>query len=46
MGAAGRPSELKSFAGTWHSDEADASFTIVVEGGQAFLVQRPTTRGH
>ena len=38
------PDELKSFAGTWHSDEADASFTVVIEGGQAFLVQRPTTR--
>jgi CubicO group peptidase (beta-lactamase class C family) len=38
------PAELKSFAGMWHSDEADASFTIEVAGGQAFLVQRPTTR--
>ncbi len=38
------PDELKSFSGIWHSDEADASFTIVAEGGQAFLVQRPTTR--
>src|SRR5262245_36667859 len=38
------PEDLKSFAGTWHSDEADASFSIVVEGAQAFFVQRPTTR--
>jgi CubicO group peptidase (beta-lactamase class C family) len=38
------PTELKSFAGRWHSDEADASFTIVVDGEQAFLVQRPATR--
>lgn len=36
--------ELKSFAGVWHSDEADASFTIVVEDGKAFWVQRPATR--
>jgi len=36
--------DLQSFAGVWHSDEADASFTIVVEGGQAFFVQRPATR--
>ncbi len=38
------PDELKAFAGVWHSDEADASFTIAVENGQAFFVQRPTTR--
>lgn len=38
------PDELKSFAGTWYSAEADASFTIVIEGGQVFLTQRPTTR--
>src|SRR6185436_16123408 len=38
------PAELKSFAGRWHSDEADASFTIAVEGEQAFFVQRPATR--
>ncbi|MDX2033515.1 MAG: serine hydrolase domain-containing protein [Blastocatellia bacterium] len=36
--------ELKSLAGGWHSDEADASFTIAVEDGKAFFVQRPTTR--
>jgi hypothetical protein len=38
------PNELQSFAGVWRSDEADALFTIVVEGGQAFFVQRPATR--
>lgn len=38
------PAELQSFAGTWHSDEADASFTIEVEDGKAYLVQRPATR--
>ncbi|MBK6795728.1 MAG: beta-lactamase family protein [Acidobacteria bacterium] len=38
------PAELQSFAGTWHSDEADASFTIVIDGGQAFFAQRPATR--
>lgn len=36
--------ELNSFAGLWHCDEADASFTIVVDGAQAYFVQRPTTR--
>ena len=36
--------ELKSLAGVWHSDEADASFTIAVENDKAFFVQRPTTR--
>ncbi len=38
------PDELKSFVGVWHSEEADASFTLVVENGQAFFVQRPNTR--
>ena len=38
------PEELKSFAGVWHSDEADASFTIAVENDKAFFVQRPNTR--
>ena len=36
--------ELNSFAGVWHSDEADATFTIVAEGSKIFLLQRPTTR--
>ncbi len=39
-----KPDELKSFAGVWHSEEAGASFTIAVEDGKAFFVQRPTTR--
>jgi hypothetical protein len=39
-----KPDELTSFAGVWRSDEADASFTIVVENGNAFYVQRPNTR--
>ncbi|HEX3101919.1 MAG TPA: serine hydrolase domain-containing protein, partial [Pyrinomonadaceae bacterium] len=38
------PEELKAFAGTWHSDEADAKFTFGVEGDKAFFVQRPSTR--
>ncbi|MFN0108302.1 MAG: serine hydrolase domain-containing protein [Blastocatellia bacterium] len=38
------PDELKSLAGVWHSDEAGASFTIAVEDGKAFFIQRPTTR--
>jgi len=38
------PAELQSFAGTWHSNEADASFTIEVDEGKAYLVQRPKTR--
>lgn len=36
--------ELKVFAGSWHSDEADATFRFVVEDGKAFFVQRPATR--
>jgi CubicO group peptidase (beta-lactamase class C family) len=38
------PAELKAFAGVWHSEEADATFTIAVESGQAFFVQRPAAR--
>ena len=38
------PAELKSFAGIWHSEEADASFTFEVDGEKAVLVQRPATR--
>jgi CubicO group peptidase (beta-lactamase class C family) len=38
------PDELTSFTGVWRSDEADASFTILVENGKAFYVQRPDTR--
>jgi len=36
--------ELKALAGKWYAEEADAIFTLVVENGQAFLTQRPTTR--
>jgi hypothetical protein len=36
--------ELNAFAGTWHSDEADATFTLIVENGQGFLTQRPNAR--
>jgi len=35
--------ELGSFAGDWYSEEAGATFTFGVEGGKAFLKQRPTT---
>jgi CubicO group peptidase (beta-lactamase class C family) len=38
------PAELEAFAGVWSSEEAGASFTIAVDGGQAFFVQRPATR--
>jgi CubicO group peptidase (beta-lactamase class C family) len=38
------PAELAQFAGEWHSDEAQARFTIAVEGDKAFLVQRPLLR--
>lgn len=38
------PNELMPLAGIWHSDEADASFTIAVENDKAFFVQRPDTR--
>ncbi len=37
--------ELATFTGVWHSDEADATFTVVVDSGSLFLVQRPTRRG-
>lgn len=36
--------ELKSIAGKWYSEEADATLTIVVDTGQGFLTQRPATR--
>lgn len=37
-------SELSQFAGEWYSEEAGATFTIVVEGDKIFLVQRPSLR--
>jgi len=36
--------ELSSFAGAWYSDEADATFRLVVEGEKLFIKQRPTLR--
>ncbi|HXT62099.1 MAG TPA: serine hydrolase domain-containing protein [Pyrinomonadaceae bacterium] len=38
------PEELNSITGKWYSDEADATVSIVVENGQAYLTQRPATR--
>jgi CubicO group peptidase (beta-lactamase class C family) len=36
--------ELAQFAGEWYSEEADAKFTIAVEGDKVFLTQRPSLR--
>jgi len=36
--------ELASLAGEWYSEEAQAAFTIAVEGDKAFLNQRPSLR--
>lgn len=36
--------ELTSFAGDWYSEEAQAGFTLSVEGDKAFFVQRPISR--
>src|SRR5262245_8381708 len=38
------PSDLAAVEGDWSSDEAGATFTLAVEGGKAFLNQRPATR--
>jgi CubicO group peptidase (beta-lactamase class C family) len=38
------PDELNAVAGRWYSEEADATFTLVVESGKAFMTQRPATR--
>ena len=38
------PAELGQFAGEWYSEEAGATFSIVVEGDKVFLVQRPSLR--
>lgn len=45
-GDAWKPSgtELASMAGVWYSDEADATFTVIVEEGSLFLTQRPALR--
>src|SRR5262245_12125888 len=37
------PSDLSAFKGDWSSDEAGATFTLAVDGGKAFLKQRPAT---
>jgi hypothetical protein len=36
--------ELNAIAGRWYSEEADATFMLVVENGKAFMTQRPATR--
>jgi CubicO group peptidase (beta-lactamase class C family) len=38
------PAQLASFAGEYHSDEADAAYTAVVEDGRLVLRRRPDTR--
>jgi CubicO group peptidase (beta-lactamase class C family) len=38
------PAELGQFSGEWYSEEAGATFTIMVEGDKIFLVQRPSLR--
>lgn len=36
--------ELAALAGVWHSDEADASFTLAVDAGQLIVSRRPGLR--
>jgi CubicO group peptidase (beta-lactamase class C family) len=36
--------ELATLAGDWYSEEAQATFTFSVEGANAFIVQRPSTK--
>ena len=36
--------ELATLAGDWYSEEAQATFTFSVEGNNAFVVQRPSTK--
>lgn len=36
--------ELSALVGAWHSDEADATFTLSVESGQLFVTRRPDVR--
>lgn len=38
------PAELEPLVGTWYSEEADATFPLVVEEGRAALLQRPGRR--
>jgi CubicO group peptidase (beta-lactamase class C family) len=35
--------EIESFKGNWFSEEAGATFSVVVDGGKMFIKQRPTT---
>ena len=35
--------ELASFKGDWFSEEAGATYTVAVDGGKAFVKQRPAT---
>jgi CubicO group peptidase (beta-lactamase class C family) len=37
------PEELESFKGDWFSEEAGATLTFAVDGGKAFIKQRPST---
>lgn len=36
--------ELATLAGDWYSEEAQATFTFLVEENNAFIVQRPSTK--
>lgn len=36
--------DLAEFAGEWYSEEAQAAFTIKIEGDKAFITQRPTLK--
>jgi hypothetical protein len=35
------PDDLTTFTGTWFSDEAGATISVVLDGDKAFLRQRP-----
>ena len=37
------PADLAAIQGEWFSEEAGATFTVVVDGGKAFIKQRPAT---
>jgi hypothetical protein len=37
------PEDLASFKGDWFSEEAGATFSVAVDGGKAFIKQRPAT---
>jgi CubicO group peptidase (beta-lactamase class C family) len=36
--------DLSEFVGDWYSEEAQATFTVALEGDKAFIKQRPTTK--